>query len=101
MKDKINYHLSSLFSELKTIISDEIANSIQQTLISCKSELTEQTQTVLTIEDVASVFKISKSHINKLRKKYKDFPVINIDGSVRFKKNELEEFFKTISAKRE
>lgn len=98
MKEKIDYHLTSLFSEIKNILSEEIINSINQTLKGspkqdCASPI------LLTTDELAFNLKVSKSHINKLRKKHKDFPILNIDGSVRFRQSEVEQFFKMLSTK--
>ncbi|MFL9837203.1 helix-turn-helix domain-containing protein [Flavobacterium sp. ST-75] len=93
MKEKINHHLTNLFLEVKAIISDEIINSVGQSLKIYNSRQ-NTLQPLLTTDELASCLKVSKSHINKLRKKYKDFPVLNIDGSIRFRQSEVEEFFK-------
>jgi len=95
MKEKINYHLTALFSEIKHIISTEISNSIKLTIESSRKQVVSQP--LLTTDEVAAVLKVSKSHINKLRKKYIDFPVLNIDGSIRFRQSEVEDFFKTFN----
>ena len=96
MSDKIIYHLSNLLGELKQIVTEEISASIQNALSQNQLSVNEH-QVYLTIDELASSFKISKSHINKLRKKYKDFPVLNIDGSIRFSHSKFEEFFTEIA----
>ncbi len=63
-------------------------------------ELTQdrsQNDTYLTLSEVAAVFKISKSQINKLRKKHKDFPVLKIGTAVRFKQKDVEVFLQRIN----
>jgi excisionase family DNA binding protein len=96
MKEKIDYHLTSLFSEIKAILSEEIINSIERSIQnSCTPQ--NQLQPLLTTDELATYLKVSKSHINKLRKKHKDFPVLNIEGSVRFRKTEVEEFFRILA----
>jgi predicted DNA-binding transcriptional regulator AlpA len=96
MNEKINYHLTCLFSELKQIASASISNSIGQALDINKEKSPNCQQALLTTDELAAFLKVSKSHINKLRKKYSDFPVLNIDGSVRFRQSEVEEFFRNL-----
>lgn len=91
MSDKITYHLSNILEELKQILTEEISNSLQKTLIQHQLPISVN-EDYLTIDELAANFKISKSHINKLRKKYKNFPVLNIDGSVRFNYRKVEQF---------
>lgn len=92
MSEKLNYHLSIILAELKTIVSEEISTTFQKVLIQ-RSPILNEHEVYLTTDELAINLKISKSHINKLRKKYKDFPVLSIDGSVRFKLSEVENFF--------
>lgn len=94
MKEKIDYHLTSLFLEIKSILSEEIIRSINESLSSVRQEC--NSTSLLTTDELAYQLNVSKSHINKLRKKHKDFPVLNIDGSVRFRQSEVEEFFKNL-----
>jgi len=99
MKEKIDYHLTSLFSEIKNILSEEIINSINHTL---KHSTTQDSgsSSLLTTDELASSLKVSKSHINKLRKKHKNFPEYNIDGSIRFRQSEIEQFFRILSTEK-
>lgn len=99
MREKIDYHLTRLFSEIKTILSEEISNSVAISLQNCR-QAQNQLQPLLTTDELAAYLKVSKSHINKLRKKHKDFPVLNVDGSVRFRQSEVEEFFKVLTAEK-
>lgn len=99
MKEKINYHLSNLFSELKNILSEEITHSINQTMKNNPNQ-DNACSVLLTTDELVFNLKVSKSHINKLRKKHKDFPVLNIDGSVRFRQSEVEQFFKMLTAEK-
>lgn len=92
MSEKINYHLSNIFSELKSLISEEISTSIYQSLN--KNSITNTTEPYLTIDQLAKSLNISKSHINKLREKHSDFPTLRMDSSIRFKLSEVETFFK-------
>lgn len=96
MNEKLNYHLCNIVGELKEILTEEISNSLQKTLSQNQLPVNEL-EVYLTIDELASIFKISKSHINKLRKKYKDFPVLNIDGSIRFSYSKFKEFFTEIA----
>lgn len=96
MSDKITYHLSNILGELKQILSEEISHSLQAILNQNETSFLKE-EDYLTIDELALSLKISKSHINKLRKKYKNFPALLIDGSVRFKRSHVEEFFINLS----
>lgn len=98
MSDKLIYHLSNVLEELRQILSKEILDSFQTTLSQNKTHLNDNEQ-YLTTDELATKLGISKSHVNKLRKKYKDFPVLSIQGSVRFKFSEVENFFIQIKNK--
>lgn len=94
MSDKLKYHLSNLLNEVKQTLSDEISASITKALSTRNSN--SNTSEILTIEELAVNLKVSKSHINKLRKKHVDFPVLNIAGSVRFRQSEVEKYFTSV-----
>ncbi|WP_303316993.1 helix-turn-helix domain-containing protein [Flavivirga abyssicola] len=95
-KNRLTYHLKGLIDEFKAQITEEVATSVVKSL-SESSQLNadrSQEDCYLTTAEAASLFKICKSQIVKLRKKHKDFPVIKIGTAVRFKRSELEVFFK-------
>jgi hypothetical protein len=96
MSEKIIHHLSTIVEEFKQLLTDEISNSFQSILDQNNASI-NKTESYLTIDELALSFKISKSHINNLRKKYKNFPALLIDGSLRFKHSQVEEFFINIS----
>jgi len=96
--NKLHYHFNQFLNEFKAQIAEEVATSVIQVL-SEQTELNKsrsQDDVYLTSDEVASLFKISKSQLVKLRKKYKDFPVIKIESTVRFKQSELEVFFENL-----
>lgn len=100
--NKLHYHFSQFLSEFKAQIAEEVATSVIQVL-GKQLELNKsrsQDDVYLTSDEVASLFKISKSQLVKLRKKYKDFPVVKIESTVRFKKGELENFFQNLKNKK-
>lgn len=94
MDEKINYHLTSFFSELIQLLAKEVSNSVEELMKRHKQD-DNALKPLLTTDELASSLNISKSHINKLRKKHPNFPVLNIDGSIRFRQSEVEHFFKT------
>ena len=95
-QDRLTYHLSELLNELKAQIAEEIATSVIASLTSLNSlNSGSQNDKFLTIEEVAELFQISKSHINNLRNEHPEFPLLKIGESVRYKQSELEQFFKT------
>jgi hypothetical protein len=101
MTDKIAFHLSSLIEELKIALAEQIENSLRRPVNNCPVDSFGQHNCLMTTDEIAAIFKISKSHINKLRKKYPDFPVLNIEGSVRFDSKEVTQFFHTLSSRSE
>lgn len=99
MTQKINYHLTNLFSELENSISNKVENSIERALSKHDFSSPIASSSLLTTDELASHLKVSKSHINKLRKKHTNFPAIKIDGAVRFKISEVETFFHNLNNK--
>lgn len=97
--NKLNYHFSQLINELKTHITEEVATSVKQVLSenNALDKSRSQDEMFINISEAARLFKISKSQINKLRKKYSNFPVTKIGTAVRFKQSELELFFNELS----
>lgn len=94
--NKLTYHFDQLVQEFKAQITEEVATSVINALgdsIALKQDRS-QNDVFLTSAEVASLFKISRSQLIKLRKKYSNFPVIKIESAVRFKQSELEVFFK-------
>ncbi len=94
--NKLTYHFDQLIQEFKAQITEEVATSVINVLDdSIKlNQGRPQNDVFLTSAEVASLFKISRSQLIKLRKKYSNFPVIKIESAVRFKQSELEVFFK-------
>ncbi|MCG2609986.1 helix-turn-helix domain-containing protein [Flavobacterium sp. SM15] len=99
MKEKIQYYLTNLFSELENSISNKVENSVERALSKHDFSSTSTNSSLLTTDELAKHLSVSKSHINKLRKKHKTFPVIKIDGAVRFKISEVETFFHNLNDK--
>ena len=76
-------------------IAEEVATSVIASLSSLSSlDSRSPNDKFLTIEEVAELFQVSKSHINNLRKEHPEFPLLKIGESVRYKQSELEQFFK-------
>lgn len=96
---KLTYHLEQFLTELKAEITEEVATSVINALGEVMALQNDRSQDdpYLTIDEVAKTFKISKSQINKLRKKHKDFPVLKIGTAVRFKQKDVEMFLQHIN----
>jgi len=94
--NRLQYHFTQLIEEFKAQITEEVATSVVNVLNdSIKlNQGRPENDVYLTSAEVASLFKISRSQLIKLRKKYSNFPVIKIESAVRFKQSELEVFFK-------
>jgi len=94
--NKLQYHFTQLIEEFKAQITEEVATSVVNVLNdSIKlNQGRPENDVYLTSAEVASLFKISRSQLNKLRKKHSNFPVIKIESAVRFKQSELELFFR-------
>lgn len=98
--DQSNYHFQKFLHVFKDELAAAVANSVMDALKHAQNSSTEGIEDeFLTVKEVCARFKISKSQIHNLRKKYKkDFPVIRIGDSVRFKQSELEIFFKNLKS---
>jgi len=96
MDEKINYHLATFFTEFITLLAKEVSDSMGE-FLKLQKQNDSSFQPLLTTEELACSLNVSKSHINKLRKKHQNFPVINLDGSIRFRLSEVEAFFRNIS----
>lgn len=96
MSEKINYQLAVFFTEFIELLVKEVSDSMGE-FLKIQKQNDNSFQPLLTTEELASSLNVSKSHINKLRKKHQNFPVINIDGSIRFRQSEVEAFFREIS----
>lgn len=95
--DQSIYHFQKLLHVFKDELAAAVANSVITTLKHAENSSIEETgDEYLTVKEVCIRFKISKSTIHNLRKDHKDFPIIRIGDSVRFKRSELETFFKNI-----
>ncbi len=93
--DQSNYHFQKLLHVIKDELAVAVANSVITALKHAENSSIEETgDEFLTVKDVCARFQISKSTIHNLRNDHKDFPIIRIGDSVRFKQSELEIFFK-------
>jgi hypothetical protein len=95
-QDKLTYHFNEFISEFKSQITEEVATSVIDSLKEVIKSLpqgrpTDDMQHV-TLSELACLFSISKSKINQLRKKHKDFPLVKIGTSVRFNPREVKVF---------
>lgn len=98
---KLTYHFEQLIEEFKAQITEEVATSVINALsesLQLKNDRSQDDE-YLTSGQVASLFKISRSQLVKMRKKHKDFPVLKIGTAVRFQRSELEVFFKNLIKK--
>lgn len=95
MEDKhLASHLLKVFSELEYRIAQRVIDVLPELPVASASTTSER---LLKDVDVCEQFQISISHFYDLKKKYKDFPTINIGGAKRYKQSALETFFKTIN----
>jgi len=96
MGEKINYHLATFLNEFIELFAKEVSNSLGKEM-QLQKRNSSSSNSLLTTDELASSLNVSKSHINKLRKKHQDFPVLNFDGAVRFRQSEVEAFFRNIT----
>lgn len=96
MQNKLKYHFDQIVNEIIVQITEAVATSVI-TALKDSTELNHgqpQNDVYLTSAEAATLFKISRSQLIKLRKKHSNFPVIKIESAVRFKQSELELFFR-------
>lgn len=100
--DQLNHHFHKILQCFKEELAADVANSVIDALKHAQKSSPEEIEDeFLTVKEVCARFKISKSTIHNLRKKYrKDFPIIRIGNSVRFSQSELEIFFKNLKSKK-
>lgn len=101
-KNKTAYYLGKMVNSIKEDSKSETASEFLLALDErLSSKLSPAPDQYLNTKEVCTLFKISKSQIHNLRKKFKDeFPVIRIGNSVRFKQSELETFFRNLNIKK-
>lgn len=90
---QLAYHFSKLVSELKHQIASEVLLRLDDSKTLTKS--TVSNEELLTPKQLWTVLKISESHFYKMKKKHKDFPFYDFDGTKRYKLSEVEDFFKS------
>lgn len=98
--DQSNNHFQKLFHVFKDELAAAVANSVIDALKHAQNSSNEGTEDeYLTVKEVTTRFKISKSTIHNWEKKYKDFPIIRKGGLKRFKQSEMETFLKNKNQK--
>lgn len=95
-KDKLTFHFNEFIQEFKAQITEDVTTSVIESLKGFMEALPQSRPTDdmqhVTLNELASLFSISKSKINQLRKKHKDFPLVKIGTSVRFNPREVKVF---------
>mgnify|MGYP000333136347 CR=1 FL=1 len=94
--NKLTYYFEQFLEGFKAEITEVVATSVINNLKESNESLEgrPQNDVYLTIDEAASLFRISKSQINKMRQQHSNFPITKIGTAVRFKRTELELFFK-------
>ncbi|HET8885598.1 MAG TPA: helix-turn-helix domain-containing protein [Salinimicrobium sp.] len=96
--DKFIHHLKGIVEFLKAETAASAATAAASAVKEVQNSSLGQSHEdqYLTIQEVCSLFKISKSQVHNLRKEHKDFPFTKIGNNVRYKQSELEAFFKSL-----
>ena len=89
---QLSYHILKAVKAFETNLVDALASQLLEQLAQC--DLSRMPEEVLTDEQICERLQISTSHFYKLKKKYKNFPVIDLGGAKRYKQSEIEQFFK-------
>lgn len=96
MQDKLSFHFNEFLQEFKAQITEDVAMSVIDSLRDYTETLSQSRPTsevqYVTLTQLASIFTISKSQINKLRQKHKDFPLVKAGTTVRFNPEEVKVF---------
>ncbi len=90
------YHLSKLLSEFKHQIADELMLRLSDYKTLAKSTASEEE--LLTPKELWTALKISESSFYKMKKKYKNFPYYDLNGTKRYKLSEVTDFFKNVKS---
>lgn len=92
---QLSHHILKAVKAFEANLVDTLASQLLEQL--AKRDLSQMPEEVLTDEQLCERLQISTSHFYKLKKTYKDFPVINLGGAKRYKQSEVEQFFKSKS----
>jgi hypothetical protein len=95
MEDQaLQYHVLKVFS----LLENRIANKVIQVLADeghFASGTPLASEKRLKDVELCEALQISTAHFYKIKKKHKDFPVIDVSGAKRYKLSEVEQFFKS------
>ncbi len=94
MDSQLSHYILKAVSAFEANLVDALASRLLEQL--ADRDLTPMREEVLTDEQLCERLQISTSHFYKLKKKYKNFPVIDFGGAKRYKQSEVESFFKNI-----
>lgn len=94
-QDALQYHLLKVFSELENRIAKRIVNVLSDQSI-VLGENSIQSERLLKDVELCEALQISTAHFYKVKRRYKDFPVYDIDGAKRYKLSEVEQFIKSL-----
>lgn len=94
-QDALQYHLLKVFSELENRIAQRIVNVLSDQSIAI-GENSIQSERLLKDVELCESLQISTAHFYKVKRRYKDFPVYDIDGAKRYKLSEVEQFIKSL-----
>ncbi|GAB5565165.1 MAG: hypothetical protein Wins2KO_22280 [Winogradskyella sp.] len=94
---QLSHHILKAVKEFETNLVDALVSRLLEQL--AQRDLSQTPEEVLTDEQLCERLQISTSHFYKLKKKHKDFPVIDLGGAKRYKQSEVEQFFKSKNIK--
>ena len=90
-----------LLIELLDCLAEENRKAIESSIAKHGEALAPEKSSSLEEElvdgkEICRTFNISRSHLNNLKKRHKNFPKHHLGNSVRYKKSEIESFFKSL-----
>lgn len=90
-----------LLTELLECIAEENRKAIESSIAKHAEALAPEKPSSLEEglmdgKEICKTFNISRSHLNNLKKRHKNFPKHKFGSSVRYKKTEIESFFKSL-----
>lgn len=92
----IEHYFAKAFSELRIQISKDVSETLNVKITNSLISSTKE-ERLLKDNEVCKYLGISISKFYQFKRKYKNFPTYEIDGSKRYKISEIEEFLKNLN----
>lgn len=101
MEDQAYSHYFFKFlSQLENRLAEKVLSQLLENSPSFAMTI-ESKERLLTGDQLCEALQISTSHFYATKKRNKHFPVYDINGAIRYKQSEVEQFFKQLQILKE